>query len=93
MSSQAGKHPGEEVGYILTGTVSMRIRDHTALALHCGNGFRIPPSVAHNAPDVGADTRTHALHLPRRNRHAVRRFHEMTMTTRRDIPRHLSRNN
>jgi len=49
-------HPGEEVGYILAGNVSMKIRDHPALTLHTGNGFLIPPGVPHNALDIGPDT-------------------------------------
>ena len=49
-------HPGEEVGYILAGNVSMKIRDHATLTLHTGDGFLIPPGVPHNALDLGPDT-------------------------------------
>ena len=49
-------HPGEEVGYILAGTVTMQIRDRPTLTLRAGDGFLIPPGVAHNALDVGPDT-------------------------------------
>lgn len=49
-------HPGEEVGYILAGTVTMRIHDQSTLTLHAGDGFLIPPGVPHNALDVGPDT-------------------------------------
>ena len=49
-------HPGEEVGYILAGTVSMKIRDHATLTLHTGDGFLIPPGIPHNALDIGPDT-------------------------------------
>jgi quercetin dioxygenase-like cupin family protein len=49
-------HPGEEVGYILAGTVTMQIRDQPTLTLRAGDGFLIPPGVAHNALDVGPDT-------------------------------------
>ena len=49
-------HPGEEVGYILAGTVEMRIHDKSTLTLHTGDGFLIPPGTAHNALDLGPDT-------------------------------------
>jgi len=49
-------HPGEEVGYILAGTVSMKIRDKDTLTLHTGDGFLIPPGIPHNALDLGPDT-------------------------------------
>ena len=49
-------HPGEEVGYILTGTVEMRIRERPTLTLHAGDGFLIPPRTPHNALDLGPDT-------------------------------------
>jgi quercetin dioxygenase-like cupin family protein len=49
-------HPGEEVGYIVAGTVEMMIRDRPTLRLHAGDGFLIPPGTAHNAYDVGPET-------------------------------------
>jgi quercetin dioxygenase-like cupin family protein len=49
-------HPGEEVGYIVAGTVRMEIRDHPTLTLHAGDGFLIPPRTPHNATDLGPDT-------------------------------------
>jgi quercetin dioxygenase-like cupin family protein len=49
-------HPGEEVGYILAGTVEMMIKDESTLTLHAGDGFLIPPRTPHNALDVGPDT-------------------------------------
>jgi quercetin dioxygenase-like cupin family protein len=49
-------HPGEEVGYILAGTVEMRIAGQPTLTLHAGDGFLIPPRTAHNALDVGPET-------------------------------------
>jgi quercetin dioxygenase-like cupin family protein len=48
-------HPGEEVGYILAGTVEM-IRETGTLILQAGDGFLIPPRTPHNARDVGPDT-------------------------------------
>jgi quercetin dioxygenase-like cupin family protein len=49
-------HHGEEVGYILAGTVRMMIRDRPTLTLQAGDGFLIPPGTPHNALDVGPDT-------------------------------------
>jgi quercetin dioxygenase-like cupin family protein len=49
-------HPGEEVGYIIAGTVRMEIRDRPTLILNAGDGFLIPPRVPHNALDLGPDT-------------------------------------
>jgi quercetin dioxygenase-like cupin family protein len=49
-------HPGEEVGYIMAGTVRMEIRDRPTLILNAGDGFLIPPRVPHNALDLGPAT-------------------------------------
>ena len=49
-------HPGEEVGYIVAGTVQMEIRDRPTLILHAGDPFLIPPGVPHNALDHGPGT-------------------------------------
>ena len=51
-------HPGEEVGYIVAGTVQMEIRDRPTLTLHAGDGFLIPPRTPHNALDLGPETGT-----------------------------------
>ena len=49
-------HPGEEIGYIVAGTVLMEIEGRAALTLRAGDGFLIPPRVAHNATDLGPGT-------------------------------------
>jgi quercetin dioxygenase-like cupin family protein len=49
-------HPGEEVGYILAGTVEMRIEGQPALTLHTGDPFLMPPRTPHNALDLGPET-------------------------------------
>ena len=56
VSSGWHHHPGEEVGYIVAGTVRMERRDGDATVLNTGDGFLIPPGVAHNATDLGPDT-------------------------------------
>lgn len=50
------QHPGEEVGYIVAGTVRMEIQGQSTLTLHTGEGFLIPPRTPHNALDLGPDT-------------------------------------
>jgi quercetin dioxygenase-like cupin family protein len=49
-------HPGEEVGYILAGTVQMAIQGQPSLTLHVGDPFLIPPRTPHNALDIGPGT-------------------------------------
>ena len=49
-------HPGEEVGYIVAGTVRMEIKGRPTLTLNAGDGFLIPPRTPHNATDLGPGT-------------------------------------
>jgi quercetin dioxygenase-like cupin family protein len=49
-------HPGEEVGYILAGTVEMHVKDRPTLTLRAGDPFLMPPNTPHNALDLGPDT-------------------------------------
>ena len=49
-------HPGEEVGYIVAGTVEMAIHRRATLTLRAGDGFLIPPRTPHNARDLGPGT-------------------------------------
>ena len=56
VSSGWHTHPGEEVGYIVAGTVEMQIRDAETRTLHAGDGFLIPPRTPHNARDLGPGT-------------------------------------
>ena len=49
-------HPGEEVGYILAGTVQMMIQGQPTFTLPAGSPFLIPPRTPHNALDVGPET-------------------------------------
>src|SRR5881275_1715835 len=41
------QHPGEEVGYILAGTVEMQIEGRPTLTLDAGDPFLIPPRTPH----------------------------------------------
>ena len=49
-------HPGEEVGYIIAGSVEMKVQGRANIILHAGDGFLIPPRTPHNARDLGPDT-------------------------------------
>jgi quercetin dioxygenase-like cupin family protein len=49
-------HPGEEVGYIVAGTVELHLESGDVRLLHAGDGFLVRPGVAHNARDVGPGT-------------------------------------
>jgi quercetin dioxygenase-like cupin family protein len=49
-------HPGEEVGYILAGTVEMSIEGQPTLTLNAGDPFLMPPRTPHNALDLGPET-------------------------------------
>ena len=49
-------HPGEEVGYIVEGTVRMEIAGQEALLLNAGDGFLIPLGTPHDAHDLGPGT-------------------------------------
>jgi quercetin dioxygenase-like cupin family protein len=49
-------HPGEEVGYLLTGTVEMMIQGQPTLTLHAGDSFLMLPRTPQNVLDVGPET-------------------------------------
>jgi quercetin dioxygenase-like cupin family protein len=49
-------HPGEEVGYIVAGTVELAVEGRPARTLHAGEGFLVPPRTPHNARDLGPGT-------------------------------------
>ncbi|MCW2992910.1 MAG: hypothetical protein JWQ18_405 [Conexibacter sp.] len=56
VSSGWHMHPGEEVGYILAGTVRMEIEGHPTLTLNAGDPFLMAPRTPHNATDLGPET-------------------------------------
>jgi quercetin dioxygenase-like cupin family protein len=49
-------HPGEEVGYILAGTVDLAVHGRPSRTLRAGEGFLVPPRTPHNARDLGPGT-------------------------------------
>ena len=47
-------HPGEEVAYIIEGTISLEIQGKPAVTKKAGEGFIIPPGTIHNAKHAGS---------------------------------------
>jgi len=47
-------HPGEEVGYVLEGTISLEQDGKAAVTLKAGQGFLIPAGTVHNATNAGS---------------------------------------
>ena len=47
-------HPGEEVAYIVEGTISLEIQGKPAVTKKAGEGFIIPPGTIHNAKNTSS---------------------------------------
>jgi quercetin dioxygenase-like cupin family protein len=47
-------HPGEEIGYVLEGTVSLEQQGKPTVTLGAGQSFLIPAGTVHNATNNGA---------------------------------------
>ena len=62
------QHPGEEVGYIVAGTVRMEIEGRDTLTLEAGDGLPDPAAHAAQRARPRARDRTDALDLHRRDR-------------------------
>ncbi|CCH87718.1 Protein of unknown function; putative Cupin domains [Modestobacter italicus] len=56
MESGWHTHPGEEVGYLVGGTVELSIEGQPTRTVRAGEGFLIPPGTPHNARDLGPGT-------------------------------------
>jgi quercetin dioxygenase-like cupin family protein len=46
-------HPGEEVGYVLEGTITIELQGKPAMTKKAGEGFIIPTGTIHNAKNGG----------------------------------------
>jgi quercetin dioxygenase-like cupin family protein len=46
-------HPGEEVGYVLEGTVTVEVEGKAPVVLNAGGAFLIPNGTVHNARNTG----------------------------------------
>jgi len=53
--SESGRHthPGEEVAYVLEGTVMLEVQGKPAVEKKAGDAFIIPPNTVHNAKNTG----------------------------------------
>jgi len=49
-------HPGEEIGYVLEGTVNLEQQGKPAITLKAGQTFLIPAGTIHNATNNGSGT-------------------------------------
>jgi quercetin dioxygenase-like cupin family protein len=49
-------HPGEEVGYVIEGTVLLEREGKPNATLHAGEAFLIPAGTVHNATNNGTGT-------------------------------------
>ena len=56
--ARAGRHthPGEEIGYILEGTVDLSVEGRATVSLRQGDVFFIPSGVPHDGHNPGAGT-------------------------------------
>ena len=45
-------HPGEEVAYVLEGTLMLEVQGKPAVAKKAGDAFIIPPNTVHNAKNT-----------------------------------------
>lgn len=54
--AQSGRHthPGEEVAYVLEGTITLEIQGKPAATKKAGEAFVIPPNTVHNARNAGS---------------------------------------
>ena len=54
--ASAGRHthPGEEVGYVLEGTIVVEVDGKSAVTLTAGKAFVIPAGAIHNAKNTGS---------------------------------------
>ena len=51
-------HPGEEISYVLEGTLRMEVAGQPPRSLKAGDVFMIPAGTVHNATNTGSGTAT-----------------------------------
>ena len=54
--ASAGKHthPGEELGYVLEGTLELQVAGESPRTLKAGEAFFVPAGVVHDGKNVGS---------------------------------------
>jgi len=52
-SSTRHSHPGDDLGYVLEGTIVLQVDGQPPLTLHAGDTFTTPPRRVHNARNIG----------------------------------------
>jgi quercetin dioxygenase-like cupin family protein len=53
-AAQAHAHPGEEIAYVLEGTLQYQIDDGAPITLNAGQSLFIPAGAKHSAKNVGS---------------------------------------
>ena len=53
-SAPAHTHPGEEIAYVLEGTLEYQIEGGTPITLHAGQSLFVPAGASHSARNVGS---------------------------------------
>lgn len=47
-------HPGEELGYILEGTLVLEVAGKAPVTLHAGDSFSVPAGIVHDGKNIGS---------------------------------------
>jgi quercetin dioxygenase-like cupin family protein len=55
-ASARHSHPGDDLGYVLEGTIVLQVDGQPPLTLHAGDAFTTPPGRVHNARNIGTVT-------------------------------------
>jgi len=77
-------HPGEEIIYVLEGTLEYEIEGKPSVKVKPGEVLFVPAGAAHLARNVGSGNGGGARHICRRKREAAHHTREVTALTRRD---------
>lgn len=56
VTAAAHTHPGEEIAYVIEGTMVYRLEGREPVTLHAGQSLFIPSGVAHSAENAGDGT-------------------------------------
>jgi quercetin dioxygenase-like cupin family protein len=78
VSSGKHWHPGEEIIYVLEGSLEYQVEAKPPVTLKAGDVLFIPARTIHDAKNVGSGKRGGARHVCRRKREAARRDGQVT---------------
>ena len=72
-------HPGEEIAYVLEGTLEYQVEGKPPVTLKAGEALFIPAGTIHAAKNVGSGNGGGARHVYRRKRQAARRAGQVSV--------------